>query len=779
MSSVFGFLRIAVLGVAVVCSASASARILYVDQAASNAAEDGSGWMTAFKTLGAALGIARAGDEIWVARGTYKPTDGDDRDASFALIEGAALYGGFAGNETTRASRDWTLNATVLSGDIGLHGDWRDNSYHVVTGANEATLDGFTVADGAAILGAGERKRGAEGKTGGPPANEPRSGKELHITPEIVLAGDTATSGGGMVNFRAAPVVRNCVFRDNRAMKGGAVYNMTSEKAADGSIASRPAARFENCVFLNNLADMRGGGISNDLMTNPTIIKSVFIGNITGGKGGAIYNDFECSPEIRDSMFFGNRAFQGAAIGNDGESSPLIIGSVITGNVATDLGAGLYQGTGPANDPIVVNTIVRDNSAPAGPADIYNWHDDSPQFAGSTIGDQVSTPVPSGDIAQTVNRLRERTSKKRKAEVSPAKTFDPSAPPVYVDASSSAKDPDGKSWATAFRDLQRGIDAAEDRGSAVWLVAGVYVPSGNARDASFKLRPGVAIYGGFTGAEEVLEARDWEKNRSVLSGRTGKSGGAEESSYHVVIGANGARLDGLRVTGGQADGKGYDAKGGGLVNYADHTQKAPNSAPVTGFSMTLANCVFDGNTAKEGGAVYSYDRAKVSIENCRFTRNSADFGGAIVDRVGVVSTMRNVRFEDNNARWSGGAYFVDYGSRPQLERISFDRNKAGANGGALYTISRASQVEATIVNGTELTFDGNHAGRRGGAVAATDASVIRIEGCRMTDNSATAGGAVSEEYQAKVVLENCQFERNAASNGKADIDRGGVQLPIQ
>ncbi|MCP4381961.1 MAG: hypothetical protein GY798_11210, partial [Hyphomicrobiales bacterium] len=666
MNTLTAFLRIALLGIAMLYPAAASARVLYVNQAASSATQDGAGWKTAFKTLQAALGAARAGDEIWVARGTYKPTDGNDRDASFVLVEGVALYGGFGGGETRRGARDWTLNTTILSGDIGLPGDWRDNSFHVVTGANDAVLDGFTIADGAAIRETPERRpRGGTGtpraqSSDGRPPEEAQGEKKIHITPEIVLAGDTEGSGGGMVNFRAAPVVRNCVFRDNRAMKAGAVYNMTTEKIAGGGLRKRPAAQFENCVFLNNLAVMRGGAMSNDFMTDPTIIKSVFVANSSGGKGGAIYNDFECSPVIRDSVFFGNHAFQGAAIGNDGKSSPVIIGSVITGNAASDLGAGLYQGTGPANDPIVINTIVRDNSAPAGPADVYNWHDDSPQFAGSIIGDQVNAPVATDKIAEVVKRLKARTSKTIVPVVLAAKEFDASAPPVYVNASSKAADPDGKTWASAFRELQAGIDAAAKRESTVWLAAGVYVPSANARDASFELRPGVAVYGGFAGSEDKLDARDWKANVSVLSGQIGTSGTVAKNSYHVVIGANGARLDGVKVTGGNADGERYDAKGGGLINYADHTQKAPKEAPVTGFSMTLANCIFDENRAKEGGAIYSYDRAKVSIENCRFTNNSAEFGGAIVDRIGVVSTMTNVTLEGNKARWSGGAYFVGY-----------------------------------------------------------------------------------------------------------------------
>jgi hypothetical protein len=105
-------------------------------------------------TLGKALSIAVSGDELWVKAGIYAPTSGIDRDQTFQLKSGVEVYGGFAGNETGRGQRNWELNVTTLSGEIGNLGRMDDNTYHVVTGSgtnSRAVLDGFTITHGSAV----------------------------------------------------------------------------------------------------------------------------------------------------------------------------------------------------------------------------------------------------------------------------------------------------------------------------------------------------------------------------------------------------------------------------------------------------------------------------------------------------------------------------------------------------------------------------------------------------------------------------------------------------
>ncbi len=68
--------------------------------------------------------------QIWVAKGTYKPAFAN-RDSAFIMRNNVASFGGFAGIETQLSQRNWQLNPTILSGDIGTVGNRSDNSHDV------------------------------------------------------------------------------------------------------------------------------------------------------------------------------------------------------------------------------------------------------------------------------------------------------------------------------------------------------------------------------------------------------------------------------------------------------------------------------------------------------------------------------------------------------------------------------------------------------------------------------------------------------------------------
>ncbi|MCU0963260.1 MAG: right-handed parallel beta-helix repeat-containing protein, partial [Pirellulaceae bacterium] len=694
----------------------------YVNAAQSTGAHDGRSWETAFTSVQDALAAGAA--EIWVARGTYTP--GPDRNATFQLAQGGALYGGFAGHETQRDQRDWQGNPTILDGR---------GAYHVVTGADHAVLDGFVITGGSAMGGEGGSPPGGGGRFPGgrPPMGAPRgqgaAGRPIHMTPQAIMGGSNNGSGAGMLNFHASPTVRNCIFENNQAGKGGAVYNMTSTSFPPRPDASSKAPVFINCIFRKNTARGRGGGVSNDLGTAPTFLNCVFESNETPQKGGGMYNDFGCSPTLINCLFTGNSAQSAGGMGNDGGSSPVLYFCTFTNNHAVDYGAPLYQGTGPASNPSLIFCRITNNTCDWEGPGIYNWHDCAPRIKEATNSDAGYKPgrFTEVQLPQLLSELRQYRAQPAREPFETAPERVPSSERIVFANAAAGTAGDGRSWTTAYSSLHDALADAGEDGAEVRVASGIY-RLGADRSESFVLHPGIRLYGGFNATDGQ---RDPAGKPTVLDGN---------GAYHVLIGANGAVLDGFTITGGCANGTGYEGKGGGLINYRRGPQSRPNSEVVTGFAMTFNHCLFTNNYARDGGAVYSYDRAKPVFTDCVFAGNRSENGGAVLDRVGVESTFASCKFTGNTARWRGGAVYFDYGSHPKLTDCVFRENTTDGHGGAVFSVSRASQLENTIVTLKGCRFENNTAKGDGGGAAFYDSSISVVQNCSFVGNQAGKEG---------------------------------------
>ncbi len=251
---------------------------------------------------------------VWVREGTYVP--GDSREDSFELEPGVHLYGGFAGFESARGERDFETYETVLSGDLDDDGDPDNNAYHVVIGADDATLDGFTITAGNAD----------------------------------VLPGDDRL-GGGMLNFDASPALENVVFTDNQAESGGAMRNEGDS-----------APTLINVSFIGNEA-VFGGAMSNEGDSAPTLINVSFVGNeADNGDGGAMRNRGNSAPTLINVSFVGNQAggSHGGAMNNRATSAPTLINVSFVGNQASSGGA---LRTSTSAKAVIFNSILWGNEA--------------------------------------------------------------------------------------------------------------------------------------------------------------------------------------------------------------------------------------------------------------------------------------------------------------------------------------------------------------------------------------------------------------------------------
>ena len=129
---------------------------------------------------------------------------------------------------------------------------------------------------------------------------------------------------------------------------------------------------------------------------------------------------------------------------------------------------------------------------------------------------------------------------------------------VYVDESSSAADPDGASWETAFKNLDDGL-AAANTCDEIWVADGTYQLTTNPANTKtrFYMRKGVGVYGGFVGNEQSRDERDWSVNDSILLGFIDSlDNDPNRVDYIVVADPNNpwSILDGFSVTGAKKAG---------------------------------------------------------------------------------------------------------------------------------------------------------------------------------------------------------------------------------
>ncbi|MEY4539001.1 MAG: hypothetical protein RLZZ306_758 [Bacteroidota bacterium] len=258
--------------------------------------QNGNSWVTAYGNLQTALSSAPANSEIWVAQGTYKPTNNSVKTISFNIPSGVMIYGGFVGTEISQNQRNFTTNQTILSGEIGSVANLQDNSYHVVffNGASNTTrLDGFTIRDGnsnytppSSIIYPSSNVLPVSNNDGGGIALDNASSPTIA---NCKILNNKAIIGAGIfATNNSTPAVINCVIMGNESTFGGGVYHLSSN------------GDYKNVLIAGNKAI--GGGMYNNI-SNPTLTNVTIAGN--GGTNGGIFNSAS-NPVVKNSIVWGN-----------------------------------------------------------------------------------------------------------------------------------------------------------------------------------------------------------------------------------------------------------------------------------------------------------------------------------------------------------------------------------------------------------------------------------------------------------------------------------------
>lgn len=782
----------------------AQSKIYYVSPASSGNG-DGSSWANA-TTLADALTAAQAGDQIWV-QGFEQITDPAQLyiapSGGFSVKSGVQLYGGFKGDETNINGRE-TLGKpyqlkyrSVLSGDISKDDNSdntnlifpanttrSDNATHVLTlnmdpkssGNNNTyptVVNGFTITGGQAD--------GTDEKGGG-----------------IYIYGDNSNGG----NFR----IERCFLFNNYATQGGAVYVSSEVQNRNNG-----ESLINQCVIYNNAAGERaavenqGGGVYLD--GTATVVNTSIFNNENGGvrlsSGSKVVNatiarntgagvDLTTAPNstnVYNSIIWGNTSLSA-------EHQPGFKNSAFHEVAADDGNGNIYvskenrgDATAPMFDaPSLKTSYDRD----------FNWRKTAyPLWSWKVL--EGSVMIDKGDGAyEDAYGNEDMAGNPRKSGTSidiGAYEFQnmPASRIRYVRQGATG---DGSSWDNASGDLQKMIDelaeSTPSQTGEVWVAAGTYTPqsqliSGTAYSASFRMRDGISVYGGFAGTESSKLERvkkdastmPWDfKNETVLEAAyydhtdlawTGSKWTLSSDSRHVVWFApmsgepaftTVTTLDGFTIQGGYAQG------GTGQDNFL--TDRGAG-VYMDGSNAYLSNCIVRENYATgNGGGVYLKD-GRVQTSLIYNNNADADGGAVYVENTGLVQRSM---LTNNSAHNGAGAYLYnntaeggnsgeDHPEYLILSTCVVSNNTVTGNG-AVYCDKGGVLMQNTITNNNCIT-----------ATDATDSKASQTGGIYVDEyalvlnsvlwNNQMLGGTNIPMYARNPSAANVRFLYNAIS----------------
>lgn len=671
-------------------------------------ANNGTSWSNAYTSFQDALDNANAGDEIWVAKGTYKPTKDhtgntsptDPRDKNFHLSKDLKIYGGFNGFETLFSQRDPKVHETFLSGDfigndvVNGTGSTLDiannieNAYHVLILANltsASVIDGFTIKGG-----------NADGTTTGP----------NYITYSARIF--WRFEGGGVNQSNIAARFSNITISGNWGHLGAGMYNESS------------SPKIINATFKLNSTRINGGGIYISNVSSPSVINSIFSGNRAGQSGGAI-NNSESSSTIVNSTFIGNSSSaSGSAIINwNNTTTPLTISnSIFWKNERANGYSNPFDDINPVNNALTVVSHCMTQSFNSGTNLVVGQN---PYFRDEANDDFRLTPCsPAINTGSNTLWIATGLSADYAGNTRPFRgtvdmgalecQFSPflNTPAIFVKKTASGTN-DGTSWINAYTTLQNALDN-QCGNLDIWVAAGTYLPTTDASDnnapglnqlKTFHLKKDMKIYGGFLGDETLLSQRDWKLHETILSGdfsgddvvsgygSTLAIANNSENAFHVLITAkltNNSLIEGFTIRGGSY------VSGVGFINYASKDYIIQEGAGMYNIesSPTIKNVIFAGNSAKNGGGMKN-ESSSPEISSVSFTKNlvspvNGGVGGGMYNYLSSPIIVNTI-FSGNRATNAGSAIINDQSS-PTITNATFVGNAADNsnfyNGAALY-----------------------------------------------------------------------------------------------
>lgn len=391
----------------------------------------------------------------------------------------------------------------------------------------------------------------------------------------------------------------------------------------------------------------------------------------------------------------------------------------------------------------------------------------------------------------------------------------------YVDSERSSNLDGGRSWETAFKDLQPALDSvnAGTEEYQIWIKNGIYKPTKTPRvpsvlvpqnrHLSFLLSNSVKIYGGFSGSETTISERDSTGYDTILSGDILGDDIIEENANgmisrfeNIVDNSNNTfvissmskniELNSLKFIGGRGwtrDSESFDFANsyywmsrstGCAINYVDDHTGGP------GGSFVLQNISFEYNVPNLGALyVRGYRNSKYRFSDLNFSKNvyseivrfstlspivcenllfKNNSGGELIATGSVSTTINNSIFINNSSSYGGLLRVVD--NQLTVSNSIFKNNRARNTG--LFELDEATSTIRNSVFTDNVCSDYNYYKGQGGIVYLHDNSKLVMENNVFYKNTASEGGVIYN-YRGNAFLKSNYFLKNGSSSSHGTV----------
>ncbi len=540
-----------------------------------------------FMTIQEAIDAALDGDMVLVADGVYRGDGNKNMD-----YLGKAIH---VGSE----------NGPILC-TIDLEGD--GFGFRFENGeTGTSILSGFTIRNGFSPSGAGIQVSGAS-----------------PLIDRCIIVGNiySASGGGIMCRFEAAPTITDCVIAANTSCSGGGIAFFQSS----GTVSF--------CTITGNDSCNMGGGIyCYGGHSAPMISNCLISGNEAETLGGGCYSSHGATPTIRNCVFQDNVAIVGGGIGVGwGQEGPTIGGDAGMGNTFID------------NRAAIGSDIYLEELFDSPVTATYN------HFAGYAWSSYYVSPASGCDLSGSVSDLN------------------PITQDVYVSTRYGNDANDGLTPETAFYSVRYALSrvyGTEEHPLTVHVLAGEYSTAFEYDYCPFSLPDHVTLTG------EGIESVDFSGNH--------------RSPVFLAHYSIGSGISHLTIRDPSDDGAAFSLAASDITIKSCLFTACTACALVSDRSnLTIIESVFSDNQSVHWGGALNFSTGELTVTKCRFERNATDGEGGAVSVTECTAVLENCLFEDNRAG-QGGAVYANLPYSPdqsrsplRLENCEFTGNESPA-----------------------------------------------------------------------------------------------------